>query len=440
MEKGHKGCLCARRGIRSVNKYSIMEDSITPPATPLIENRHLLRIAMNDPSMKILHVKGLNQPVQIVEEGEVEFYPSQWGEWECASYCIAHNTHIKELLLTHSPGRQHNSSQSGFIFFLMGVGRNTSITSLRFDRVHMKWRVVFEETLRESINRRLTHLSITNCNLTSDAINSFCGIIKERSTELSSIKLSGANLNTESIKCIVTAINCNTRGLQLKDLDLSSNVQLGKEGGMECVSLLSNRHSTLERLSLDEDLFDDELTIAITNALRGNKCLKELHLKPSTMATNSSQITSNPAISRMLCDASSIPNTCASNHTISIFGTLNSELLQLNLKGARHAKCVKVAMEHFGDINWGATLPINEDTKHGVFPHALAWFTRINPNQACHTACYNLLRRLAGFIFRELEWDTLVCMLATHPGFESNKKSLMMDLSKVRVTREKQMQ
>lgn len=165
-----------------------MEDSISP-ATSLIENKHLLRIAMNDPSMKILHVKGSNQPVQIVEEGEVEFYPSQWGEWECASYYIAHNTHIKELILMHSPGRQHTFLQSGFIFFMMGVGRNTSITSLRFDRVHMKWKVVFEETLSESINRRITHLSITNCNLASDAIDSFCKIIHERTTKLNSIKL-----------------------------------------------------------------------------------------------------------------------------------------------------------------------------------------------------------------------------------------------------------
>ena len=106
---------------------------------------------MNDPSMKILRVRGSDQPVQIVEEGQVEFYPSQWGEWECASYYIAHNTHIKE---------SRPFSQSGLAFFLMGVGRNTSITSLRFDRVHMKWGVVFEETLRESINRRVTHLSI----------------------------------------------------------------------------------------------------------------------------------------------------------------------------------------------------------------------------------------------------------------------------------------
>ena len=423
-----------------------MEDSISP-ATSLIENKHLLRIAMNDPSMKILHVRGSNQPIQMEEEGQVEFYPSQWGEWECASYYIAHNTHIKELLLTHSPGRQRPFSQSGFAFFLMGVGRNTSITSLRFDRVNLKWGVAFEETLRESINRRVTHLSIENCNLASDAIDSFCKIINGRMTELNSIKLSGVNLNADSIECIVTAINCNIGGLQLKDLDLSSNAQLGKEGVLRCRPLLSNPCSTLERLHLDEALFDDELTIAIADSLRGNKCLKELHLKPSIITTTPPlQITSSGenSILRMLCDESSVTNTCASNHTITQFGSSKSvkisSLLQCNLKGSRLAKCIKVAAVHFSDINkGGATFPVNEDTKLGVIPHALAWFTRNNPDTACHTACYNLLRRLAGLIFenntycvhREFDWNRLVSMLVG-PKFKLNEQSLMMELSKLR--------
>lgn len=86
-----------------------------------------------------------------------------------------------------------------------------------------------------------------------------------------------------------------------------------------------------------------------------------------------------------------------------------------------------------------AAFQVNEETKLGVIPHARAWFTRNNPDTACHTACYNLLRRLAGLIFenntycvhREFDWNRLVSMLVG-PKFKLNEQSLMMELSKLR--------
>ena len=88
---------------------------MTSVTSSLIENNTLLRIALNDPISKSLHVIG-NQP-DGDHRHQAEYYPSQWGEWECAGYCIAQNTNINELTLTNIPDRRHPFVQSGFAFF-----------------------------------------------------------------------------------------------------------------------------------------------------------------------------------------------------------------------------------------------------------------------------------------------------------------------------------
>ena len=392
--------------------------SVTPLS--LIENNTLLRIALNDPILKSLYVIG-NQP-DGDHPHQAKYYPSQWGEWECAGYCIAQNTNINELTLTNIPDRRHPFVQSGFAFFLMGVDRNTSITRIHFDRINMNWKCIFEETLLESLCKSITHLTITNCILARNAVVPLCNVIMASTTKLTSIKHSGAHINNDSITQIVSAINsnANTRSLHLRDLDISGNIDtLGREGVLACRPLLTNPHGTLERLYLDEALFDDELTIAIAESLWGNKCLRELHLIPhSPDAPSHITKRGEDSVHQMLCDTSSIMNTCASNHTLTLFGTKElgtSEeialLLNHNLQGSRHAKCSKVAMVYFKNIQEINTSQINEDIKLGVIPYALAWFAHSNKNCACHTACYNLLRQLAGVVFENSRCPHCKCTL-----------------------------
>ena len=384
--------------------------NMTSVTSSLIENNTLLRIALNDPISKSLHVIGNQSPAATDSDhhNHTEYYPSQWGEWECAGYCIAQNTNINELTLTNIPDRRHPFVQSGFAFFLMGVDRNTSITRIHFDRINMNWKCIFEETLLESLCKRITHLTITNCILARNAVVPLCNVILANTTKLTSIKLSGAHISTDSITQIVSAINSNTntRILHLRDLDISGNIDtLGREGVLACRPLLTNPHGTLERLFLDEALFDDEITIAIAESLWGNKCLMELHLIGDA---TSSHITKRgeDSICNMLCNTSSIMNTCTSNHALTLFGKKElgtseeiSSLLYHNLRGSRHAKCFKVAMVHFKNIQEINNSQINEDIKFGVIPYALAWLAHSNTDSACHTACYNLLRQLAGVIF-----------------------------------------
>ena len=90
---------------------------MTSVTSSLIENNTLLRIALNDPISKSLHVIGNQSPAATDSDHHAEYYPSQWGEWECAGYCIAQNTNINELTLTNIPDRRHPFVQSGFAFF-----------------------------------------------------------------------------------------------------------------------------------------------------------------------------------------------------------------------------------------------------------------------------------------------------------------------------------
>lgn len=407
------------------------------PATTLMNNNHLLRLLMNDPTVKVLRLRGNHRPVLLVENPRIELQPCEWAEWEVYSYAISRNTHIKELLLVHSPDNQRPFAQSGFAFFLMGVNINRSITRLHLDNIHMTWRTVFGETLKEAISKRITHLSITNCNLTSDAIVQFCRTINERKTKLNSIKLSNVNLTANSIKLIVGAIN-NNRDLQLKDFDISSNAHtLGKEGILECRPLLTNQHSRLERLHLDETLFDDELTISISDCLRKNKCLKELQLKPpSDSFTSKVTARGEDAILKMLYDTSSVMNTWSSNHTLSLFGgrrstsTKISSLLACNLGGTRQAKCYKIAMAHFINTQTGTAFPITEEDNK-VIPQMLARFAQNNDeHNIYHTACYNSIRQLAGIIFenswyanhsgRVVEVDKIIFTASRNPNLDVN--------------------
>ena len=201
---------------------------MTSVTSSLIENNTLLRIALNDPISKSLHVIGNQSPAATDSDHHTEYYPSQWGEWECAGYCIAQNTNINELTLTNIPDRRHPFVQSGFAFFLKGVDRNTSITRIHFDRMNMNWKCIFEETLLESLCKRITHLTITNCILARNAVVPLCNVILANTTKLTSIKLSGAHINTDSITQIVSAINSNantrSRSFHLKDLDILGNI------------------------------------------------------------------------------------------------------------------------------------------------------------------------------------------------------------------------
>jgi len=193
----------------------------------------------------------------------------------------------------------------------------------------------------------------------------------------------------------------------------------------------------LERLYLDETLFDDELTISISDCLRKNKCLKELQLKPpSDSFTSKVTARGEDAILKMLYDTSSVMNTWSSNHTLSLFGgrrstsTKISSLLACNLGGARQAKCYKIAMAHFSNTQTGTALPITEEDNK-VIPQMLARFTQNNDeHNIYHTACYNSIRQLAGIIFenswyenhsgRVVEVDKIMFTASRNPNLDVN--------------------
>jgi hypothetical protein len=144
----------------------------------------------------------------------------------------------------------------------------------------------------------------------------------------------------------------------LEDLDLSGNNSITSKGLSAFSSFFQSKRCCLRVLGLCCMQIGDDGAIALANGLFGNKSLKclKFHDSYSTSLRVGIGTTGWSAISRLLCDTSSINNTYLSNHTLEwICGysyCINAappdieHLLELN-RGQDEAPLCKILLNHF---------------------------------------------------------------------------------------------
>ena len=170
---------------------------------------------------------------------------------------------------------------------------------------------------------------------------------------------------------------------RLQDLALSC-YRLSATGWMAILAVLRSPKSVLERLNLDRNNpMNDQAIISHADALASNSSLKELELD---LCNYSSGVTSEgyAALTRMLCNSSSIVSTYHSNHTTEKLCSLSDEcklpeevktFLRLNKENSKsQAARIKIIKTHLSGCEINMQPFVNMELS--IHPHANAWMAR----------------------------------------------------------------
>jgi Ran GTPase-activating protein (RanGAP) involved in mRNA processing and transport len=185
-----------------------------------------------------------------------------------------------------------------------------------------------------------------------------------------------APITNEELEALTVVLETNS---SLKTLMLSATNSITTEGWVTFSAVLRNQNSKLEILVLYDSHMDDTVMNSFADALTINRNLQQL------CVGNCDSVTVNggyAALTRTLCNKSSILSTYHSNHTLNMLdGTSTflpeelSSLLQINkYNNKNQAARLKIIMSHFSgnDIKMEpfAKMAVN------VRPHAIEWMAK----------------------------------------------------------------
>ena len=222
----------------------------------------------------------------------------------------------------------------------------------------------------------------------------FSSILKRPNSMLEKLHLDDRHIGDDGAAAIADALFSNNT--ILKELHLSWCYDITTIGWMALSNAFQNPSLIIEKLYLKSEIVDEDVMISFADILVNNKCLKELYLDGNiandeiitafsnalgyndklqvlNLGSSNDPITDvgSTALSRALCDTSSINATFDSNHTlesISCYTKGIHHLLRMNRNDfAAHLKIIRY---HFDDGN-----DIQEivNMEWQLMPRALAW-------------------------------------------------------------------
>jgi hypothetical protein len=183
------------------------------------------------------------------------------------------------------------------------------------------------------------------------------------------------------------AANVNLKELHLFNFESATSI-----GWQSLATILRNPSSGLDSLHLNRNVHT-EIVVLFTAALANNTKLKQL------FSIDMSRFTSigYAAISRMLCETSTILSTFNSNHTLQRIGFLLvcediELLLTINREySVSQAARIKIINSHFSgsDIN----TQVFTDMKLNILPTAMSWMGQDNRSNGGMNLMFQFLRR-----------------------------------------------
>jgi hypothetical protein len=300
-------------------------------------------------------------------------------------------------------------------------------------------------------NHTLTNFDIDRNGLTGIGWVAIFSMLKNPHCRLSCLDLMFSDINDAVARSLANALRCNTT---LKSLRLRQIHSITTTGWRDLFAgILQGPHCMLEKLDLRDSRGEDpdRMMESLASAMAANVNLKELHIftcesatrvgwqalasilhNPSTgleildfvisinddiMSTFAMALANNTklknlwfssnmrgvksvgyaAISRMLCDTSTILNTFNSNHTLERIGFLLvrediDSLLTINREySVSQAARIKIINSHFSgsDIN----TQVFTDLKLNILPTAMSWMGHDNGSNGGMNLMFEFLRR-----------------------------------------------
>ncbi len=161
-------------------------------------------------------------------------------------------------------------------------------------------------------NHQLSSLGIRRCNLGSAGICSLSSsLIHARF--IKKLDLSNNNIDGDSVQELVKALYLSR---DLEELNLAGN-SIGADSNSGCLALaalLQKEQCSLKRLNLRRNDINDSGVIILAESIKQNRSLTHLGLGGNTLITDAGW----NALSKVVCDPSTISTTYFCNHTLSV--------------------------------------------------------------------------------------------------------------------------
>jgi len=300
---------------------------------------------------------------------------------------IGTNTHLTKLVVsTNTMEGVGLGLEATHREFFEGLTKNNSINTVQLLCNHYHGGIVHEilKSYQTSSNN-LIDLSIDSINLHNRAEHVLAATLQS-CTNLTKLSLRRGYINDEQLLVLVNALRGN-HSLELLNLEVNT---IGDAGCETLSTLITNPQSNLQVLGLANNDISSDGAIAIINALEGNNRLRELSL---FNRNRMDMIVVVDALSRLLCNTSSINSTYSSNHTV--FPQLNTGgellvLIKMNTVTNKSHVAIRKILRHHPKIDmepffgWDVE---GEWTLKGL-PYVLAWFEKAREAVIAHYEGY----------------------------------------------------
>jgi hypothetical protein len=280
------------------------------------------------------------------------------------------NPNLKKLYLTNN-----SFDDEGLQALIAGTRNCPNLTKLSLEGNELITLDGFRSlsTLFQSTHSHMTLLCLYRMNIGDEEIRTIAAGLASLHL-LETLDLS-QNLFTDlGLQTLVDGIsNC----CNLSELYLSGNASISAVGLRSLSGLLQSDSCSLTKLHLYEMLFGDDGAAALADGISGNKTLKMLLFCESAGLTSGGWL----ALSKLLCDTSSVNHTYLSNHTLETIGNWRNrdtpddvkQLLTLNERiDNKRVAIIKILKSH-PDFDVEPLLL----WKLKLLPLLMSWFERV---------------------------------------------------------------
>jgi len=245
----------------------------------------------------------------------------------------------------------------------------------------------------------------------------FSIILQCQTSMLEKIGLRDNTINDQVLVSLTNALASNTklRELNLRNCYSTNNIDITSRGLQTFSAVFENPITALERLDFasedsDRVVVDNRAILFFANALADNNTLRELIFDSISYERNVGHFVNSitsvgyDAISRTLCNPSTILDTYNSNHTLSKFGkddeiTLLPSNLRSLLRYNREESIgtvarMKIIKTHFSGGDIKTQVKVFTDMESNVLPTAIAWIVQDDGHHKLDDLLFALLRNV----------------------------------------------
>ena len=229
-----------------------------------LDKNVLQRLKQNDPTITIVSIN-LNY-----NNNKYLFSSIDWKE---DGDCIANNTHLKMLQVYLGDERRNLSMRQQLQDFFSSVHRNHFIEEIEISSVHID-----KEFGMFIIEGLQGHPSLTRLKMRRGMGSIGCvalgKVLNHRKSKLMDIRLSGCQIDDDSLKMLCSALAGNGT---MKSLCLDSNYSITSIGWQALSTVLRHPNCSMTNLSLSSTSLNDEDVNILGSALSGS-AVKDLNL------------------------------------------------------------------------------------------------------------------------------------------------------------------